>query len=570
MVSAGLSNDQSLDEARKIMIDTVEGLPKEPPTKDEVERVKQRLLRATENSMTDSQMLGLGLSEWAAHGRLAPDVPQSRSHCQGHSGDVVRVAKAYLKESNRTVGEFIPTAQPDRAAIPATPDLEALFKDYKSELTVSQGESFDPTPANIESRITRSKLANGMKLAMLPRQTRGGTVEAVVELHFGDAQSLAGKTAVAQIAGGLLMRGTRNKSRQQIQDEMDRLNARIMVSGGGGGMGGGRSRRTRGSGDHEFGVERQCEHSDDCRESAGGAASGRRDVARTVVQRIRFRAGQAAAHRRLSRPIVKEPGVAGDRGAAGPHQSVPARRCPSRGDRGGADRGPQGGHARQCAQVPQRRSTEHRMGKWWCWVQFDPEQLQQAAAELLGSWNSKPRLTAASFPPTSRIAPINQKIDTPDKTNATFEAAIRIKMSEKDADYPAMILANQMFGGSLGSRMPNRIRNVEGLSYSVSSRFTAPVEGDAAVFSASAISAPQNTAKVESSFVDELRKTLKSGFTAEEVATAKKAYHELTNGGAIAGSRVGAHHSVARAVRSDHEMGRATGCQDRRADRGTD
>ena len=46
------------------------------------------------------------------------------------------------------------------------------------------------------------------------------------------------------------------------------------------------------------------------------------------------------------------------------------------------------------------------------------------------------------------------------------------------------------------------------------------------MFSSSAISAPQNTAKVESSFGDELRKTLKTGFTAEEVATAKKAYHD--------------------------------------------
>ena len=77
----------------------------------------------------------------------------------------------------------------------------------------------------------------------------------------------------------------------------------------------------------------------------------------------------------------------------------------------------------------------------------------------------------SSYPP---IAPINQRIDTPDKANATFEAAIRIKMSENDPDYPAMILANHMFGGSLGSRMPNRIRNVEGLSYSVGSNFNAP------------------------------------------------------------------------------------------------
>ena len=84
-----------------------------------------------------------------------------------------------------------------------------------------------------------------------------------------------------------------------------------------------------------------------------------------------------------------------------------------------------------------------------------------------------------------------------------------------------------MFGGSLGARMPNRIRNVEGLSYGVRSSFAAPSEGDGALFSASAISAPQNSPKVEASFLDELRKTLAGGFTAEEVAAAKKAYREM-------------------------------------------
>jgi zinc protease len=155
----------------------------------------------------------------------------------------------------------------------------------------------------------------------------------------------------------------------------------------------------------------------------------------------------------------------------------------------------------------------------------EAKQVQSVAAELLGNWSSAPAYSRI-VSTYQTVGAINKKIDTPDKTNATFEAAIRIKMSEKDADYAAMVLANHMFGGSLGSRMPNRIRNVEGLSYSVASRFSAPAEGDAAVFSASAISAPQNTAKVEASFVDELRKTLKSGFTAEEVATAKKAYHD--------------------------------------------
>jgi len=43
------------------------------------------------------------------------------------------------------------------------------------------------------------------------------------------------------------------------------------------------------------------------------------------------------------------------------------------------------------------------------------------------------------------------------------------------------------------------------------------------VFSASAIANPGNLPKVEASFVDELRKTLREGFTTPELVAAKKA-----------------------------------------------
>src|SRR5262249_17991103 len=99
--------------------------------------------------------------------------------------------------------------------------------------------------------------------------------------------------------------------------------------------------------------------------------------------------------------------------------------------------------------------------------QFDQGAANKAAAELLGGWNS-----AAHYQPlTSRYKgteAINRKIETPDKENAQFEAGMRVQMSESDPDYPAMVLANFMFGGSIVARMPNRIRNVEGLSYGAS------------------------------------------------------------------------------------------------------
>jgi zinc protease len=86
-------------------------------------------------------------------------------------------------------------------------------------------------------------------------------------------------------------------------------------------------------------------------------------------------------------------------------------------------------------------------------------------------------------------------------------------------------MANYMFGGSgLGTRLSRRIRDKEGLSYGIQSNFGAPAKDDGGNFLTYAISAPQNTPKVEASFRDEFAKTLKEGFAPDEVAAAKKAW----------------------------------------------
>src|SRR5205085_3140515 len=81
--------------------------------------------------------------------------------------DVLRVAQTYLKDSNRTLGEFIPTKNPDRTEITAAPEISTLFKDFKGGAAVSEGEEFDPSTANIDKRLYRAKLPDGLKLVML-------------------------------------------------------------------------------------------------------------------------------------------------------------------------------------------------------------------------------------------------------------------------------------------------------------------------------------------------------------------------------------------------------------------
>jgi zinc protease len=99
-----------------------------------------------------------------------------------------------------------------------------------------------------------------------------------------------------------------------------------------------------------------------------------------------------------------------------------------------------------------------------------------------------------------------------------------VKMTDEDADYPAMIMANEILGGTFSSRLETRIRHKEGLSYGVGSQFSAPIKDDGASFAVYAISNPQNTPKVEASLKDELSLTVKNGFTADELAAVKKAW----------------------------------------------
>jgi zinc protease len=156
--------------------------------------------------------------------------------------------------------------------------------------------------------------------------------------------------------------------------------------------------------------------------------------------------------------------------------------------------------------------------------ELPPTEVQKLVAPLLAGWKSPSPYTRIDSTFQKSTTPINLKIETPDKQNAQFEAGMNFALTDSDPDYPALLLANYIFGGSITARLPDRIRNREGLSYSVNSGLSAPSEGNLASFRALAIANPKNAPRVEASFKDELAKTLESGFTAEEVAEAKKAY----------------------------------------------
>jgi zinc protease len=504
--SATLSDDQSIDTVQKIILDAVAQLGQQAPNDDEVMRAKTRIVQGMDRSFANSQQLALnGLTDVIADGDWRLLFTNYEELKRVTPADVKRVAQTYFKDSNRTIGTFIPeSATPPRTDVPAAPTIDTLLKTYTPEIAIETGEALDPTPAALEKRITRSTLPGGVRLALLPKATRGNRVQASLTLRFGDESSLAGQNAAAQLTSALLMRGTRTKSRQQLQDEIQKLNATITVGG-------------------------------------GGLASVEANISTTAENLI--------PAMRLALEILREPAF-----PAADFDTLRRQRI-AQIDRSRTEPGTLVSQMLQSHLNPYPRNDVRHVrtideeiedlnkvtlddvkkfhdkfygasqGELVVVGKFDPVQVQGAASELLGSWKS-PSPYKRIVTTYQSVSPLNTKIETPDKENAQLTAALRMKMRDSDPDYVAMVMANYMFGGGITARLPDRVRNREGYSYSVSSSFSAPVEGDSAAFSASAISNPSNTPKVEASFADELTKTLKSGFTAAELAAAKKAIRD--------------------------------------------
>ena len=501
MANARVRQDQSLDEARQLLVKTVEGVVNEPPTKEEVERAKTRLLKQIDLNLTNSELIGIFISEWAALGDWRLLFLNRDNIKKVTEQDVLRVAKAYLKESNRTLGIFIPTPKPDRAEIPAAPEVATLFKDFKGGEAIAQGEAFDPTPANIEGRLERGKLANGMKVVLLPKKTRGGTVVVLVSLRFGDEKSLFGKSTAAQMAGSMLMRGTKNKSRQQIQDEMDKLKARINVGGG------------------PSGVSATIETTE-------ANLPGALKLVAEVLRQPSFPENEFEP--------VRQQRLAGLEGMKSEPQMmaiVAFQRHVSRYPKG--DVRYVGTIEEQIDDFKKVTLDEARGfynqfygasdAEFIASGQFDKAAITKLASELFGDWKS-PLPYKRVTNPYRKVEPTNIKIEAPDKQNAMFVSGTALRMTDEDPDYAAVLFANYMLGGSGASHLFKRIRDKEGLSYGVGSQVMAPAKDDGGMFIGFAISAPQNSPKVEVSFKDELTRVLKEGFTAEEIAAAKKSW----------------------------------------------
>jgi Predicted Zn-dependent peptidases len=155
---------------------------------------------------------------------------------------------------------------------------------------------------------------------------------------------------------------------------------------------------------------------------------------------------------------------------------------------------------------------------------FDPAEVEKLATELFAGWTTKTPFARLENP-FRPVPAADETFETPDKANAFFIAGMPLEMRDDDPDYPALALATYIFGGGfLNSRLAVRIRQKEGISYGVGAGLQVGSLDRLGTFTVSAIYAPQNLARLEAAFKEEVERAVREGFTAEEVETAKAGY----------------------------------------------
>lgn len=494
------------EKARDVLVDTLENLTKSPVTDEEVERAKKAGLKQFEQIRDNSQQLAIMLSEFAAAGDWRLFFLYRDRLEKVTADDVNKAAQKYLIRSNRTVGVYVPTEKPERAEVPVAPDVKTLVDNYKGRTAVASGEAFDPTPENVEKRVTRGTVGEGIKYALLPKKTRGETVVMTLNLRLGNEQSLKGQNAAFDFLGPMLTKGTKNKTRQQIKDEFDKLKATVSISTDG----------DRGLGLMTVSVQTKREHLPAVlkllgevlrepsfpekefdilkKEELDGLEKGKTEPQMLAVN---------ALMRKMS-----------------PYPKDNVRYVPT------LEEATERLKAATVADV--KKLYEEQLGSGAGELvlvgDFDPAATLEQAGAFLKGWKATvayKRIDRPYVPTKGEVL----AIDTPDKANAFYVTVQTMEIKDNDPEYAPLAVGNYLLGEApLASRISNRVRGSGGLSYMAMSQVAAGSVDKSGGFITIAITNPKNLDKVDTMMTDEVGKFLKEGVSASELEEGKKAW----------------------------------------------
>lgn len=500
---AELPKEKSLDEVTETLIKTLEkDIAANPFTEEEFERARRKLLKDRELRAAKVQDLAIELSEWAAQGDwrlyfLYRDRLESVK-----LADAQRAAEYYFAPFNRTLAKFIPTEQSRRLDIPESPNVQELLAGYEGREAMNAGEEFDPSPENIDARTQKQTIGDNFEVAVLPKSNRGQAVRLTMAIRFGTEDSLFGHKAACEMLGPLMMRGCEGYTYQQLLDRFDELLAEVRIS----------------SQPQLLTV------------SVETKAENLAEVLKTLKAVLRSPTLDEEEFELLRNETLvslesnlTEPQALAPTAVARAFNTKPF------------------GHIHYTPTIEEeidlyRKLTIDEIRQVYAQLggangqaavvgEFDADQTISRLNDIVSDWDGSVRYVRVDKPANTDVAGETITIETPDKANAIYYASQQYAMSDSHPDYPALTIGNYILGaGALSSRLGDRVRQKDGLSYGVGSGLSSHPIDERTSLTIYAINNPQNREKVTTAIREEIERLLADGITEEELERAKTGF----------------------------------------------
>lgn len=480
------------------LTNTLDSLKTTPFEQADLDRVKNQWLTGWSRAFADPVSIASALSEAVAEGDWRLFFWHRDQVEAATLQDVQNAVNAYLVPDNRTIGIYIPTETPLRAPAAQPVNLENALANYTGKGAGAITAEFDTSPESINQSTEISQLPNiqgNVTLALLPKPTRGDRVEARLAIRFGNENTLKGQRAVADATAALLDRGTSQFSRQEISDKFDALQASVSFFS---------------SGTSSLNVS---------------ISTVKKYLPQTIelvlhiVREANFpeaelsefkRQTNTAINNAMAEPQALATNKLSRHGNFWPEDDV--RYIPT------FEESLASTAALSVADLQNFHKQFYGLGEvsFSAVGAFDSNTVKAALQQGLSDWQSAPAYTRIPNPYHS-ITPEAFSISTPGKANAFYIASMPLEYQDTSSDFPALYLANYLLGSSETSRLWNRIRTQDGLSYNVRSSLDLSAFEPSGSWTIYAIFAPESAEKLETALQEELQKVINTGFTEEEV-----------------------------------------------------
>ncbi len=497
--------DKNIDSAKWALFSSLDALGTMTFTQEDLDRAKNAVLKQIEDAMARTTDFAITLTEFVGAGDwrlwfLSRDRAEKLT-----VADLQAAAKKYYKTSNRTYGVFIPDAAPERTIVAETPDIKNLLAGYKGKEAVAQKANFENTIPNIKKNTEYGTLANGGKYALLEKPTKGDKINASIILRFGDEKSLNNKSEAGAVLAEMLKTGTTTRSKKQIADELDKIKSTITFSPGAGAL------------NVNISTDRQ---------NLPAALSLLEDMLKNpkfdeaefekvmLDTKASYESGQSDPQTQASEKLGK---LLSNYPKGHPYYASTTTES-----------------LEDLSKVKledvkkfyddfygANNSVSSFVGE------IDKKQVLGFLNNTFGKWNSKEPYKEVE-PRYFESKATTETINIPDKTNAMLLAGINLNISRKNPDYPAVIMANELLGGGafLSSRIPQRLRENEGMSYGAGTFMNVQYKYNTGNWGIYAFFNPIYKGRLDSALHQEVDKAIKGGFTKDELTKSVASWQE--------------------------------------------